>query len=103
MRNLSIKKKHTFVKKKHKFGRVFFYFIQRISKPKKHTFCIKNIQKKNYGGVGVGQEPYEQGLTLFIEFQLVHPYALRARWEPLLLNPAPIHLKAQYRMIQLTG
>ncbi len=26
------------------------------------------------GGVGVGQEPYEQGLTLFIEFQLVHPY-----------------------------
>ena len=33
-------------------------------------------QTLNIGGMGVGggQEPYEQGLTLFIKFQLVTPY-----------------------------
>ena len=31
-------------------------------------------------GGGGGQELYEQGLTLFIEFQLVHPYDFKTPW-----------------------
>ena len=33
-----------------------------------------------------GQEPYEQGLTLFIKFQLVTPYGLEAAFRALPLT-----------------